>query len=142
MLSSAPHWVAWVLRHSTASMGMPLFRVAVAQSPALGTGSSPFFPFTSFPGGKPYLLPKKKRPDLRELAEIQKIPLLCFPLRWILLTVKQRRDLNLDRGQGRVTLQVTEDWHQANCRRGPWCKGKTLPFTVIFEWYILYLLMM
>lgn len=43
--------VAWVLRHGAASMGTTLFLVAVAQSPALGTGS-PAFPIHIPLGGE------------------------------------------------------------------------------------------
>ena len=40
----------------------------------------------SFPLGEgPNLLPEKLSPALRDLAEAQEIPLLCFSLRWLCL---------------------------------------------------------
>lgn len=81
------------------------------------------FSFTHcFPLGEgTSLLPKKLSLALRDLAEAQEIPLLCFSLRWLCLPAVKEAVYSRERA-GRVMLQCPSHPGWAPVPLPTWCK--------------------
>lgn len=118
--------VAWVVRYECSLRGDDGFLWPWLRAQHWAQGVL-LCPFSSSGGGKPYSFAEEISPALDHFVETQKIPLLGFPMRWVLLTGKRRRAVN-PRGRARPrdmpAAPVTEDWQQSHCRRGARCRGR------------------